>query len=219
MYRCESWTVKKVGCRRTDAFKLWCWIRPLRVTWTTRRSNQSILKDIYPEYLLEGLMLKLKFQFFGHLMQRPDPLEKTLILGKIEGKRKGWQRMRCLDDIIDSMDVNLSKLWEVWHAAVHWVTKSQTQLIHWTTRTVTKCKILQASLIQGSPCLWNPKCRSFRGSLKSNIWEVAITAGSIVYYHNKIPPSKLSLPPLPSFFCGNCQMFLSKTGQHHPGDV
>ena len=162
-----------------DTFKLWCWRKPLRVTWTARRSNQSSLKNIYPEYLLEGLyaedfrfMLKLKFRFFGYLMQRVGPLEKTLILGKIEGKRKGWQRMRWLDGIIDSMDMNLSKLRKVWHAAVHWVTKSQTQLIHWT-RTVTKCKILQAYLIEGSPCLWNPECRSFHVNFNSNMWKVA----------------------------------------------
>ena len=111
MYGCESWTVKKAEHGRTDAFELWCWRRLLRVPWTARRSSQSILKEISPEYSLEGLMLKLKLQYFGHLMQRTDSFEKTLMLGKIEGRRRrGRQRMRCLDGITDSMDMSLSKL-------------------------------------------------------------------------------------------------------------
>ena len=139
MYGCESWIIKRGERWRTDAFELWCWRRLLKVPWTSRRSNQSILKEIYPEYSLEGLMLKLKFQYFGHLMWRSDSLEKTPVLGKIEGtRRRGWQRMRWFDGISDSMDMSSSKFWEMVKdrearcATIHGVAKSQTQVSDWT---------------------------------------------------------------------------------------
>ena len=141
MYGYESWTIKKAECRRIDAFELSCWRRFLRVNWPTTRSNQLGLKEINPEYSLEGQMMKLKFQYFGHLMWRADSLEMTLILGKIKCKRRGQQKMKWLDNITDSVDMKLSKVWEIvkdgeaWHAAAHGAAKSQTRLSNWATTT------------------------------------------------------------------------------------
>ena len=158
MYGCDSWTIKKAEHWRIDSFQLWCWRRLLRVRWTARRSNQSILKEISTDYSLERLMLKL--QYFGHLIWKAYSLEKTQMLKKIDGRRRGWQRTRWLDDITNSMSMSLSKLWEMlkgrktWHAAVHGVSKSQTWLSSWTWTTTIMDSFCITIIVDVTICIW-----------------------------------------------------------------
>ena len=202
MYGCESWTIKKAECPRIDAFELWCWRRLLRVPWTARRSNQSILKEISPEYSLEGLTLKLKLQYSGHLMQRTDSLEKTLMLGKIKGgRRKGWQRM-SLDGITECMDMSLSKLREMvkdresWHSAVHGAAKSGTLLSDWTTTctmTVVNFKQITISCNISKPHRtsgWTDQNRRRVIKLPTSVIKIIIVMNDL---YNKVQLSLISL--------------------------
>ena len=225
MYRCENWTKKKTEHRRIDVFKLWCWRRLLRVPWSVRRSNYSILKEINPEYSLEGLMLKL--QCFGLQIWRADSLEKTLMLGKIEGRRRrGRQRMRWLDGITDSMDMSLRELWEIvkdreaWLVAVHGVAKNWTQLSNWMTTTGCKMGIITPKQVRNRRWWWEKRESVYQGTSKCGPQASSTAAWQFVRnthywarpHHGKIP--NLGLRLLVFWLCGQCRLVSSGPFPH-----